>query len=212
MTYSRRAATRFLASVDADWARLVDEVGPCGLVVHPTRSPYEALVRSVAYQQVHGRAGDAIMGRFMALAGSLEVPAPEQVLALAPEAIRACGFSERKVNTIQGIARGALEGVVPSRRAAARLSNAALIERLVVLRGVGRWTVEMMLMHTLGRGDVWPVDDFGVREGYRILKGWAEQPKPKMLAELGAPLSPYRSAAAWYLWQVPRAWALSPLR
>jgi len=90
---------------------------------------------------------------------------------------------------------------VPSRRAAARLSDAALIERLTTIRGVGRWTVEMLLIFTLGRPDVLPVDDFGVREGYRRLRGLAEQPRPRALAELGALWAPYRSTAAWYLWR-----------
>ncbi len=115
--------------------------------------------------------------------------------------MRACGFSGSKTAAIRDIARGARDGIVPTRAAASRLADAQLIERLVTLRGVGRWTVEMLLIFTLGRPDILPVDDFGVREGYRKLRGLAAQPTPKALAVLGLPWAPYRSVAAWYLWR-----------
>ncbi len=122
-------------------------------------------------------------------------PAPEAVLARTPEAMRGCGLSANKVLAIRDIAEKAAAGVVPTRAAARRLSDEALIERLVPLRGVGRWTVEMLLIFTLGRPDILPVDDFGVREGYRVAAGLDEQPKPRALAEIGqawAPLSHHR--------------------
>lgn len=201
---SRQAtlAAAHLAATDPAWAALITRVGPCSLQLKPEREPYEALVRAIAYQQIHGRAAEAILGRFLALYGSDgHFPDPEAVLLTDPDVLRGCGFSGRKVNTIIAIADGARSGLVPSAAEAATLADAALIERLTTLPGVGRWTVEMLLMFTLGRPDVLPVDDFGVREGWRLLMGLEAQPKPKALAELGQAWSPYRSTAAWYLWR-----------
>ncbi len=194
-------AADHLAAADPDFAALIRRVGPCGLRLQAKREPYEALVRAVAYQQLHGRAAETILGRFLALYPDTAFPPPDRVLATEDEALRRCGFSAAKVATIRGIAAKAAEGVVPTRRAAAKLSDEELIERLITLRGVGRWTVEMLLIHTLGRPDVLPVDDFGVREGWRIIKSLDVQPKPKELAAIGKAWSPYRSTATWYLWR-----------
>lgn len=170
------------------------------------RSPYEALVRSIAHQQLHGRAAESILARFVALFDGIgEFPAPGAVLAMDPARIRGCGFSASKILAIQDICAKTLDGTVPDRRAASRLSDAALIERLTTIRGVGRWTVEMLLISTLGRPDVLPVDDFGVREGYRLLYGLDVQPKPRELATIGEAWAPWRSFAAWYLWRASDA-------
>jgi DNA-3-methyladenine glycosylase II len=203
MTTARfyRKACTHLATIDADWKTLLDRVGPCGLKPQEEREPYEALIRAVASQQIHTKAAQAILGRFLALYPDSPFPTPRQILATDFDDLRACGFSARKIETIQGIARGAQEGLVPTRAEAEALDNEDLIERLVQLKGIGRWTVEMLLMFSLARMDVLPVDDFGVREGYRLIKGLAEQPKPKALAQTGLAWSPYRSVAAWYLWR-----------
>lgn len=197
---SQAAALTHLRRVCPKLKALIRRTGPCGLKVDP-QSPYEALVRAIAHQQLNGRAARTITGRFVALYPATAFPTPEQVLATSDATLRGCGFSAGKVAAIRDIARHAAEGLVPSRRAAARLSDAVLIERLTAIRGVGRWTVEMLLIFTLGRPDVLPVDDFGVREGYRIIHGLNAQPKPKELATLGALYAPYRSTAAWYLWR-----------
>ncbi|WP_338150901.1 DNA-3-methyladenine glycosylase family protein [Neoroseomonas soli] len=176
------------------------QVGP--FTMKPARrQPYEALVRAIAHQQVHGRAAEAILGRFLGCCACEGFPSPEAVLSLTPEAMRACGLSANKVLAIRDIAEKAAAGVVPTRAAARRLSDTELIERLVPLRGVGQWTVEMLLIFTLGRADVLPVDDFGVREGYRVAAGLEEQPKPKALREIGEAWAPFRTTAAWYLWR-----------
>jgi DNA-3-methyladenine glycosylase II len=195
------AGSAFLAALDDDWARLVARVGPCTLEPHSQREPYEALVRAIAYQQLHARAAEAILGRLIASYPDNAFPQPQQILSTSDEAIRACGFSASKIRAIKGIAAAALEGSIPTSAVAATMSDEELIRQLVMLRGVGRWTVEMLLIFTLGRPDVLPVDDFGVREGWRKLKGLPAQPKPRELAELGKAWSPYRSAAAWYLWR-----------
>lgn len=198
-----RRAAEFLSGLDADWARHVAAIGPCRHEAKPAREPYEALVRAIAYQQLHVRAGDAILARFLALYPGASFPSPEQLLASAPEQQRACGFSAAKLATIRSIAQATLEGVVPGLDEAKRLPDAALIERLTALRGVGRWTVEMFLIYSLERSDILPVDDFGVREGYRRLKGLEKAPTPRQMRELGAAWSPYRTVAAWYLWRIP---------
>jgi len=204
VTFSADAADAFLAALDEDWARLVAAVGPCGHRPRPEREPYEALVRSVAYQQLHARAAEAMLGRLLALCEG-RFPAPGALLALGPEALRGCGFSAAKTLALRGLAEATLDGTVPGLDEALGLDDRALMARLLPLRGVGRWTVEMLLIYTLARPDVLPVDDFGVREGYRRLKGLERQPKPRELAELGRAWSPYRTAAAWYLWRVPAA-------
>jgi len=194
-------AISHLASCDPDWVPLITRVGPCGLKPRLEREPYEALVRAIAYQQLHGRAAEAILTRFLALYSTATFPTPAEVLATEESVLRSCGFSASKIASIRGIAQGTLDGLVPALAMATTLPDDELIARLVTLRGVGRWTVEMFLMFALGRPDVLPTDDFGVREGWRILKKLPEQPKPKVLAEIGRAWSPYRSTAAWYLWR-----------
>lgn len=196
-----RLAAAHLAAIDADWARLVAAVGPCMLQPKLAREPYEALVRAVAYQQLATSVGDRIIGRLLALYPGCDFPQPEQLLATAFDALRGCGFSARKIETIQGIARGALGGLVPSRADAAAMEDEALIARLIELRGIGRWTVEMLLIFTLARIDVLPADDFGVREGYQHLKSLEAMPGHKEMTRAGLACSPYRTVAAWYLWR-----------
>jgi DNA-3-methyladenine glycosylase II len=187
--------------------RLIRRHGPCGLVCR-SWSPYEALTRAIAHQQLNGRAAQTILTRFVALFGNGRFPKPAAVIAMRPARLRGAGFSRAKVLAIRDIARHALVGTVPTRRAAVRIGNEEMIERLVQIRGVGRWTVEMLLIFTLGRPDVLPVDDFGVREGYRRASGKRLRPTPKALARIGERWKPYRSVAAWYLWRAanePRA-------
>jgi len=190
---------------------VIRQIGPCTL--RPVkREPYEALVRAIAHQQVHGRAAEAILGRFIALYPGHDFPPAPQVLDTPAEAMRACGLSGSKVAAIRDIAEKSVGGLVPTRRGAARLEDEALIERLVAIRGVGRWTVEMLLIFTLGRQDVLPVDDFGVREGYRVATGAEAQLKPKELAAIGQDWGPWRSIAAWYLWRTADAAKASRLK
>jgi DNA-3-methyladenine glycosylase II len=197
------AATQLLSQLDDDWAHLIQQVGACTLKPTDYTEPYEALVRAVAYQQLSTKAGDAIFGKLKARFSGY-IPTPVALMDVSFDDLRACGFSGRKVESLQGIARSALEGMVPSRALADEMSNEALIQQLVKLKGIGQWTVEMMLIFTLGRLDVLPVDDFGVREGYKRLKSLPEAPKPKVLAEIGLGWQPYRTVASWYLWRVPK--------
>ncbi len=196
-----RNAVKHLRSADPAMDRLISRVGRCGLKVDRSEEPYPALVRAIAYQQLHANAARSILGRFVALYPGVDFPTPAMVLATSDAALRGAGFSAAKVAAIRDIATKAAEGEVPTRRAAARLDDAVLIERLTQIRGVGRWTVEMLLIFTLGRPDVLPVDDYGVREGYRRLHGLDEHPRPRDLAAIGEMWAPFRSYAAWYLWR-----------
>ncbi|KJH86677.1 DNA-3-methyladenine glycosylase [Pseudomonas fluorescens] len=197
-------ASTFLANLDEDWRRHVESVGPCLLQPKPTREPYEALVRAIAYQQLHAKAGDAILGRLLALFAPAAFPDPRELLAIDGVLLRNCGFSASKIATLQSIAQATLDGVVPDYASARAMEDEALIERLVSLRGVGRWTVEMLLIYSLERPDILPADDFGVREGYRRFKGLDAQPNRRQMAAIGQAWSPYRTVAAWYLWRVPK--------
>lgn len=194
-------AETHLSRADPDFASLIARIGPCGLRIEGDREPYEALVRAIAFQQIHGNAARAILGRFLALYPAVAFPDPESILATETAWMREVGFSLSKISAIKAIAQAALSGVIPLRADATSLDDETLIDRMVSIRGVGRWTVEMMLMHTLGRPDIWPVDDFGVREGWRVLKGLARQPAPRDLANAGRMLRPFRSVASWYLWR-----------
>jgi DNA-3-methyladenine glycosylase II len=176
--------------------------GKCALVPYWERSPYESLVRAVAYQQLHGRAAAAILGRLMAKFTPHPFPSAEDLAAADPQGLRTLGFSAAKVTTIQGIARGSLDGIVPTRKEATELSDQELIERLTQLRGIGQWTVEMLLIFTLGRLDVMPVDDYGVKAGLQALHELESFPKKQDFARLTEKWQPYRSIGAWYLWRV----------
>jgi DNA-3-methyladenine glycosylase II len=196
-------ATEFLSNIDADWAGLVKVVGSCTFQPKPEREPYEALVRAVAYQQLHARAADAILGRMLNLYAG-QFPSPEQLSSTKFDQLRACGFSGSKIVTIQGIAQGRLSGLVPTRDEADDMPDEDLIARLITLKGIGRWTVEMLLIFTLERMDILPVDDFAVKDGYRRLKSLEKAPTPKQLETIGRAWKPYRTIASWYLWRVPK--------
>lgn len=198
-----KVAKVFLANVDDDWRQLVTAVGACTLQTHPQRQPWETLVRSVAYQQLHARAGDAILGRLLQQFPEQPFPQPAQLLELDDTAFQACGFSASKRSTIRNIAAATLSGGVPSWQDAKNMESEQLIQQLTTLKGIGRWTVEMFLIYSLERMDIWPVNDFGVREGYRRLKQLPQQLTPRQLYQQGENLSPWRSIAAWYLWRLP---------
>lgn len=194
----------FLSGHDDDWARLIQLVGPCRHDPKAAREPYEALVRAIAYQQLTAKAGDAIIGRLKGLFDHREFPSPDDLIEAEFDVLRTCGFSASKIATIKAIACGTVEGVIPTREIAVTMDDETLIERMVGIKGIGRWTVEMLLMYSLERMDVLPVDDFGIREGYRVLKSLPEQPKPKQLREISKAWVPHRTVAAWYLWRIPR--------
>jgi DNA-3-methyladenine glycosylase II len=198
------ASVAFLRDLDDDWADLVAHVGPCLHDPKAAREPYEALVRATGYQQLTAKAGDAIIARLKALYPDTIFPTPEDIKVAEFDALRACGFSATKIATIKAIAEGTLSGLIPPRDIAVAMDDEELTARIVTIKGIGRWTVEMLLMYSLERMDILPADDFGVREGYRSLKSLPEQPEPNALLKIGKAWAPHRTVAAWYLWRMPR--------
>ena len=185
--------------------RLIKTHGPCALVPEMKRSPFESLVSAVAHQQLNGTAAETILRRFRALFPRKRFPTARQLADVTDDALRACGFSWAKIAALRDIAAKTLDGTIPTSRAIRAMSDEEIIARLVQVRGVGRWTVEMLLIFKLGRPDVFPIDDFGVRNGFRIAHGLAEMPKPKDLLAHAARWRPHGTTAAWYLWRAADA-------
>ena len=178
-------------------AACIEQVGPCR--IRPGLGDYfAALARAIAYQQLAGAAASAIHGRFVASVGG--VVTPQAVMATAEADFRAAGMSAAKTASIRDLAAKVLDGTVPL-DGIEGYSDDEIIERLVTVRGIGRWTAEMFLLFELRRLDVWPVDDFAVRKGYARIHHLEEMPKPKALMALGDIYRPWRSVAAWYCWR-----------
>src|SRR5213075_2802267 len=163
--------------------------------------PFDALAESIAYQQLNGKAAATIFGRVRALYPKAKWLDPEKVLATSDERLRAAGLSRAKTAALKDLAAKTIDGTVPVGRALIHLSDDEIIARLTTVRGIGRWTVEMLLLFDLGRPDVWPVDDYGVRKGFAKTFGKRKLPTPKQLMKFGEKWRPYRSVAAWYLWR-----------
>lgn len=203
LTPVRRVAdpVRHLRRADPVLRRLICDVGPFLLKPRLRRSPFESLARAIAYQQLHDQAAESILKRFRALFPGQRFPRPDQLLSADPDDIRRAGFSRAKVAALRDLAEKVLDGTVPTSRMVRALDDEAVIERLTVVRGIGRWTAEMLLIFQLGRPDVLPVDDFGLRNGFRIAYGLASMPTPKDVLRYGERWRPYRTTAAWYLWR-----------
>ena len=199
------AALKHLSAVDPVMAQLIREVGLCKLAHEPWRPPFQSLVQAVAHQQLNGTAANTILTRFKKLFPRRRFPKPGDLVKVTDEQIRTCGFSFAKIAAIRDIAAKTLDGTIPSSREIEQLNDEEIIERLTEARGVGRWTVEMLLIFQLGRKDVLPVDDFGVRTGFRVAYKKRGMPKPKALLKFGKRWRPHASTAAWYLWQAANA-------
>jgi DNA-3-methyladenine glycosylase II len=200
MTPSTTAASH-LSNVDPVVKALIRTIGPCPLKPRAGRSPFEALARAIAYQQLHASAAESILRRLIALFPGRRFPRPEDLLAVDVDGLRQAGFSQAKALALRDLAAKTLDGTVPSTRIMRSLDDDAIVERLVEVRGIGRWTVEMLLIFQLARPDVLPVDDFGLRNGFRIAYGRRTMPTPRQLLQYGERWRPYRSIASWYLWR-----------
>lgn len=198
-------ALQHLGKADRVLARIIAEVGPCRLRADRRQSAFAALVEAVAHQQLTGKVAQTILGRVKALHPQRVFPTPEDLLKTSDEKLRAAGLSRAKVAAVKDIAAKALDGTIPAQPALLKLDDAAIIERLTAIRGVGQWTVEMLLIFKLGRKDVLPVDDYGVRKGFAIAYAKGEMPKPSALLAHGECWRPFRSIAAWYLWRALEA-------
>jgi len=194
-------AVRHLKKADPDLARVIRRIGPCELKPDKSRTIYASLVRSIVYQQLTGKVAAIIFGRFLELFPGRKFPEPERVLRMPFERLRGVGLSNQKASYIRNIAQATRDGIVPDSRRANRMSDDELVEQLTSIKGVGRWTVEMLLIFRLGRPDVLPATDYGVQKGFALAKRLADLPKPKELLVAGERWAPYRTTAAWYLWR-----------
>jgi DNA-3-methyladenine glycosylase II len=202
-----------LSAADPVLAGLIRAVGPCSLEPPSECHPFQALAQAIAHQQLNGIAANTILKRFIEGCGRGAFPTPQMVLAASARSLRAAGFSFAKVAALRDLADKTLAALVPEAAVLLTLGDEEIVTRLTQVRGIGRWTVEMMLMFRLGRPDVLPVDDFGVRSGFRAAYGLRKLPRPQVLAAWGERWRPYRSTAAWYLWralELERAGQLPP--
>ena len=190
-----------LSRADAVLGGLIRAVGPSRLARDADCHPFQTLAQAIAHQQLNGTAANTILRRLADSCGAGAFPTPEQVLAASAESLRAAGFSFAKVAALRDLAEKTLAAVVPDAATLLELDDEAIIARLTQVRGIGRWTVEMLLVFQLGRPDVLPVDDFGVRSGFQAAYGLSRLPRPQALAAWGERWRPYRTTAAWYLWR-----------
>jgi DNA-3-methyladenine glycosylase II len=195
------AAAHTHLSQDEKLAELISATVQFALDESAANSPYEALLEAIAYQSISGKAAATIYARVKALSGTDKPPTPEQMLKLRKPALRNAGLSGAKVLAMKDLAQKTIEGVVPTREQALTMSDEDLVERLVSVRGIGAWTVEIFLMFNLGRPDVLPIHDLGVKKGWSVAYGKKHMPTPKQLLAFGERWRPYRSVASWYMWR-----------
>jgi DNA-3-methyladenine glycosylase II len=194
-------AVAHLSSCDERLKFLIAETSAFRLSDDHLASPYEALLEAITHQSISGKAAATIFARIVALGSNGRVPTPEQLLKLRKPALRKAGLSHAKIAAVKDLAAKAISGVVPSLEDARKLSDEELVERLTSVRGVGAWTVEMFLIFRLGRPDVLPIHDLGVKKGWSITYGKKHMPKPKELLAFGERWRPYRTVASWYMWR-----------
>lgn len=199
--YDQAAAADHLRAADPAFALLIEQVGAPQLEINRVQSPFAALAESIVYQQLTGKAAATIHGRVIGLCKPRRRLRPEDIVAFSENQLRGAGLSRAKTAAIKDLAAKTLEGVVPTMRHLERMDDEEIIARLTSIRGIGRWTVEMMLIFRLGRPDILPITDYGVQKGFKLAFGKRKLPKPAQLARYGKRWAPYRSLAAWYLWR-----------
>ncbi|MGI5862936.1 MAG: methylated-DNA--[protein]-cysteine S-methyltransferase [Myxococcales bacterium] len=200
LPFDPRKAVRHLVKADRQLARVIEAVGPLRLKPESMNRPYESLAEAIVYQQLTGKAAATILGRVKALFDD-RFPAPRELLEIAEETLRAAGLSRPKVAALRDLAAKTIEGQVPGLEQLAAMTDEEIVERLCAVRGIGRWTVEMLLIFRLGRPDVLPVSDYGIRKGFSRMVGLQEPAAPAEIARHGERWRPFRTAASWYLWR-----------
>ena len=194
-------AVEHLRASDPVMARVIDEIGAFRMQLRPSSSVFAVLTRAIVNQQLNGKAAAAIFARFCALFPR-GAPTASRLLRMSDEKLRGVGLSGSKVLSLRDLAQKAEDGTIPTLGEMRNMPDETIVKRLSEVRGIGRWSAEMLLMFCLGRPDVLPVDDFGVRKGFAIAFERGEMPSPKELAAFGERWKPYRTAASWYLWRV----------
>ena len=195
-------ALTHLAASSVRMQRMLERVGPFHMQVRATPSVFAALAEAVVYQQLHGKAAATIFDRVCKLyPRSSKTITAQGLMRIDDESLRGAGLSRNKLLALRDLAQKSIAREIPTIAQVAKLDNDTVIQQLTAVRGVGRWTVEMLLMFRLGRPDILPVDDFGIRKGYALTFGKKEMPAPRELARYGERWAPYRTVASWYLWQ-----------
>ncbi|MEP6822179.1 MAG: DNA-3-methyladenine glycosylase 2 family protein [Chthoniobacterales bacterium] len=194
-------AADHLGATDLRFAALIARAKPFAPRAAVIVRPFDSLAESIAYQQLSGKAAATIWARVRGLYPRRKWLDPKQVLVTSEDTLRACGLSWNKIAAVKDLAAKTIDGTVPSGPALAKMNDEEIIERLIAVRGIGRWTVEMLLLFQLGRLDVWPVSDLGVQKGYAKTFGKRKLPTSKQLYKIGEKWRPYRSVAAWYFWR-----------
>jgi DNA-3-methyladenine glycosylase II len=201
LPFDLQAAMRHLCTGDDKLRLLVEETHPFALKNDGIESPYEALLEAITHQSISGKAAATIFGRIKALGSNGKVPTPQEILKLRKPALRKAGLSNAKILAVKDLAQKTIAGVVPSLAESRELSDEELVKRLTSVRGIGAWTVEMFLIFRLGRPDVLPIHDLGVKKGWSITYGKKHMPTPKQLLAFGERWRPFRTVASWYMWR-----------
>lgn len=196
-----RHILQHLTQVDRILGKQIQKLGPYTLKPQRDHSLFESLLSSIVYQQLTGKAAQTILGRVLKLYPKKKFPKPEDILKTRDEVLRGAGLSFAKIAAVKDLSLKTQEGLIPTQKKIEKMSDDDIIERLTIVRGIGRWTVEMMLIFKLGRPDVLPIDDYGVRKGFAKVFQLKELPKPKELLTYGEKWRPHRTAASWYLWR-----------
>jgi 3-methyladenine DNA glycosylase/8-oxoguanine DNA glycosylase len=194
-------ACRHLALVDPQLGDLISRAGPYRMRPEPTHSLFTALLRSIVYQQLSGKAAATILGRVNRLFAPRRFPPPGELLRISPERLRQAGLSAAKTAAVRDLAARTLDGTIPSLARIRRMEDEEIIERLIIVRGIGRWTAEMLLMFRLGRPDILPVTDLGIRKGFQLTFRTRKLPEGPVIIRRAERWRPYRSVASWYLYR-----------
>ena len=201
LLYDPDLACRYLVTADPKLGELIDRAGPFTMQPRPAQSLFAALARSIVYQQLSGRAAETILGRMVDTIGRRPFPTPRDLLEIPAERLRQAGLSAAKTASLKDLATHTLEGSIPSLARIRSMDDEEIVESLTAVRGIGRWTVEMLLIFRLGRPDVLPTSDLGVRKGFGLWFRRGRLPEPAVMARRAERWRPYRSVASWYLWR-----------
>ncbi len=199
--FDYKVAIAHLSKADRRLARLIEKSVEFRLEIKASQNPYEALLEAIAYQSISGKAAATIFARIKALGANGRCPTPQEILRVRKSVLRKAGLSFAKIAAAKDLAQKTIEGIVPTLAQAEKMSDQELVDRLISVRGIGAWTVEMFLIFRLGRPDVLPIHDYGVQKGFALTYAKKQIPKPGELAQFGERWRPYRTVASWYMWR-----------
>ena len=204
-SFDHKLAIVHLSKADRRLGRLIEKCAQSQadfrLEIEAAQSPYEDLLEAIAYQSISGKAAATIFARIKALSTNGRCPTPQEILRARKSVLRKAGLSFAKIAAVKDLAQKTIEGTVPTLAEAEKMSDQELVDRLISVRGIGAWTVEMFLIFRLGRPDVLPIHDYGVQKGFALTYAKKQIPKPRELAQFGERWRPYRTVASWYMWR-----------